>query len=534
QYCGNAAIEAPEACDGSNLNGKTCLTEGFVWGTLACASDCMGLDTSGCLDQYCGNDAIESPEACDGSNLNGKTCLTEGFVWGTLACATGCMAVDTSACLSQYCGNDAIESPEVCDGSNLNGKTCLTEGFVWGTLACATGCMAVDTSACLSQYCGNGAIESPEVCDGTDFNGETCASQGFAGGTLACAPDCGSLNTAGCSNYVCGNGAIEAPEVCDGADVNGESCISQGFVWGTLACASGCLTFDTSACLDQYCGNDAIESPEVCDGTALNGETCASQGCRGTGTLLCIDDCTDFDLTGCYAGHDEDGDTVDDNCDNCPTYTNLSQANADGDGVGDTCESPAGAGALSSISFFEPFLTITGWTLTGGTWTQQTDLVRGNSGGNTSAVFIRNGLALPANNYSVETTYYYNANDTAGGNYSGVTFAYKTDAGGTMVSAFACLYERDNKRLEIWEFGGGVWNSRRNATITTNANNGATRKIRAYVNDSGNIRCVFSDTAGTGDINWTKPGTTATTFTGAAGLRVYNDVTNFYSFIYYQ
>jgi hypothetical protein len=40
--------------------------------------------------QVCGNGAVEAGEACDVGNLNGKSCETEGFAGGTLGCAPGC------------------------------------------------------------------------------------------------------------------------------------------------------------------------------------------------------------------------------------------------------------------------------------------------------------------------------------------------------------------------------------------------------------------------------------------------------------
>ena len=46
----------------------------------------------------CGNGAVESPEQCDGSDLNGASCTTLGFDSGPLVCTAGC-AYDTSACV---------------------------------------------------------------------------------------------------------------------------------------------------------------------------------------------------------------------------------------------------------------------------------------------------------------------------------------------------------------------------------------------------------------------------------------------------
>ncbi len=45
----------------------------------------------------CGNGIVESGEACDGANLNGKSCTTQGFAEGTLSC-TGSCTLDVSSC----------------------------------------------------------------------------------------------------------------------------------------------------------------------------------------------------------------------------------------------------------------------------------------------------------------------------------------------------------------------------------------------------------------------------------------------------
>jgi len=47
--CSNEVVEFGEECDGANLQGATCTTQGFQFGTLACSASCT-LDTSGCTD----------------------------------------------------------------------------------------------------------------------------------------------------------------------------------------------------------------------------------------------------------------------------------------------------------------------------------------------------------------------------------------------------------------------------------------------------------------------------------------------------
>ena len=45
--CGNGRIEPGESCDGTNLNGSTCVSLGFAAGTLSCSSSCQ-LDAHAC------------------------------------------------------------------------------------------------------------------------------------------------------------------------------------------------------------------------------------------------------------------------------------------------------------------------------------------------------------------------------------------------------------------------------------------------------------------------------------------------------
>lgn len=47
--CDNGIAEFGEACDGENLQGETCQSQGFQFGTLACSASCT-FDTSGCTD----------------------------------------------------------------------------------------------------------------------------------------------------------------------------------------------------------------------------------------------------------------------------------------------------------------------------------------------------------------------------------------------------------------------------------------------------------------------------------------------------
>ncbi|HOE82652.1 MAG TPA: hypothetical protein PK329_06805, partial [Myxococcota bacterium] len=296
--CGDGILDGGEQCDGTNLNGHTCVTLGFGGGELGCSSLCR-FDTSGCTapPADCGNGKIDGYEQCDGSNFNGHTCKTHGFGGGELSCTSACR-FDMSACTAPppNCGNGEIDRGEQCDGANLNEKTCETLGFDGGTLGCTAACL-FDTNACTAPPlpCGNGEIDRGEQCDGANLNDKTCADQGFVGGELGCTSTC-QFDTSGCNN--CGNGVIDDGEQCDGANLNDKTCADQGFVGGELGCTSTCQ-FDTSGCtnVEPDCGNGVIDDDEQCDGANLNDKTCADQGFVG-GELGCTSTCQ-FDTSGC-------------------------------------------------------------------------------------------------------------------------------------------------------------------------------------------------------------------------------------------
>ncbi len=97
--CGNNIKEESEVCDGTDLGGETCKSQGFHSGTLACLPDCSGFDTTGCeIGDECGNNIKEESEVCDGTDLGGETCESQGFYSGTLACLPDCSGFDTSQC----------------------------------------------------------------------------------------------------------------------------------------------------------------------------------------------------------------------------------------------------------------------------------------------------------------------------------------------------------------------------------------------------------------------------------------------------
>lgn len=93
-----------------------------------------GADFSGAV--VCDSDGIIDPgEQCDGSNLNGQTCVSLGFAAGTLACTASC-TFDTSGCTSG-------SAPEcTLTASPSSGAAPLSGTLTWTTADNPTGCTA--------------------------------------------------------------------------------------------------------------------------------------------------------------------------------------------------------------------------------------------------------------------------------------------------------------------------------------------------------------------------------------------------------
>jgi hypothetical protein len=96
--CGNGVINGSEQCDQNNLNGATCVTEGFAFGTLQCAANCV-FDTSGCY-------TVRFTDNGDGTITDAQT----GSMWqkkGDLdgvpvACTSGAVCPDPHDADNQY------------------------------------------------------------------------------------------------------------------------------------------------------------------------------------------------------------------------------------------------------------------------------------------------------------------------------------------------------------------------------------------------------------------------------------------------
>ncbi len=150
-FCGDGLVNLlSEACDGQVPAGLTCEALGLGPGTLACSSQCT-LVTSACEAAPTCGDGLRNQlfEVCDGSDLGGETCVSQGHSAGDLACDASCGAFDVSACtLTPACGDGLINQPsEECDFPDLGGLTCDALGLGTGLLGCSPSCQ-LDIDAC--------------------------------------------------------------------------------------------------------------------------------------------------------------------------------------------------------------------------------------------------------------------------------------------------------------------------------------------------------------------------------------------------
>ncbi len=121
QCCGNGDDSDPgEQCDlGTAQNGNVC-TAAYDSTCNWCSATCQNETEQG---PHCGDGSINGPEQCDGTQLDGATCASEGAGTGDLTCNPTTCLYDTSGCtLPEVCDNgtcgpgESFENcPQDCD-----------------------------------------------------------------------------------------------------------------------------------------------------------------------------------------------------------------------------------------------------------------------------------------------------------------------------------------------------------------------------------------------------------------------------------
>jgi hypothetical protein len=266
--CGDDMVEGGEACDGTDLSGADCVSEGFESGTLACAGDCT-FDTSKCVAAPCEDEDIGSAigpavsvgntfgadndldASCGGMGGEDQTIRFTAPADGTYVFDTFGSGFDTKISLFGNCdvGSEIDCNDDVAMGNLLSlvqldmtmGESVLIviDGFD-GEFG--------DYVLNITQpgICGNDIINAFEACDGVELSGQDCGSLGFAGGTLSCLADCSAYDTSEC---------VYGGDCC--ADNMSPGCEDP-------TCTAAVCAFDDFCCLmtwDQQCADEATLEP---------------------------------------------------------------------------------------------------------------------------------------------------------------------------------------------------------------------------------------------------------------------------------
>jgi hypothetical protein len=268
----------------------TCQSLGYMYGTLACSSDCSSYDPSGCYNQVCGNGQVEGTEECDdGTAQMPETCGTgacEVTVADTcvncmnVACVPGepvpdtCNGIDddcdgsvdeelTQAC---YTGPAGTENVGLCRGG-----TQICVAGAWGS---CVGEVLPGVETCNPDVNNNNNID--ENCDGSDLDcGFTCDrdSDGYrdASRWYCFGNDCDDMNA-----------AIhpDALELCNGIDDNCNEEIDENL--GSTACGLGVCLHTVQNCIGgqtQICNPMEGATTETCNGLDDDCDGVVDNGC---------------------------------------------------------------------------------------------------------------------------------------------------------------------------------------------------------------------------------------------------------------
>jgi hypothetical protein len=288
--CGDDMVDAGEACDGADLGGEDCVSQGLGGGVLACLPDCSGFDSTGCM-----------------AGGMGDCCAAHG--------STGC---DDAACEAVICGFDPfccdVEWDGICADAALTNPACLDVG---GACPCPDEDIGGATGPAVAA--GNTGGDDDDMdgsCGGSGGNDRLILFTAPADGSYTFDTFGSSYDTKlslhlDCATEVSCNddasGGLQSQLQLDMVAGQRLRIVVDGYNGGT---GDWVLNITTGPVLPPVCGDGVVEAPELCDGANLNGQTCVFQGYPGGGVLGCAGDCSSFDPAGCidgpYACSDED------------------------------------------------------------------------------------------------------------------------------------------------------------------------------------------------------------------------------------
>lgn len=349
-------------CDDGNACtvGDHCLDGACVAdGSLTCDDDNICTDDSCDFALGCVNSLNIAP--CNDGNLctTGDTCqIGECVGAGVLACNDGNLCTDDSCDSQSGCqfapnsaacdDGNACTAADICGGGSCGGSVIVcnddspctddTCDVVFGCVFAVNKDACDDADACTTDdKCANGVcIGGLEIdCgDGNDCTNDACAVEfGCVYETLtgvACDDGNACTETDLCDNGVC-EGSGEP--VCGESGQCGEfycdpelGCVEELV---DVACDDGEPLTTDDWCTDGLCtGLDDLDEDGVADG-GYGGVCDSGQAWQ------CNDNCLDLPNA---TQADGDGDGYGDACDSCPAVPGPESGDSDEDGVGDACD----------------------------------------------------------------------------------------------------------------------------------------------------------------------------------------------------
>mgnify|MGYP001583740530 FL=1 len=154
-------------------------------GTCSTNSTCNV--TAGTCVANCGNGIIDVGEQCDGTNLSGQNCTTQGFTSGTLSCSSTTCQFNTASCTTTIgngvcnAGETCAQEPVACQGLQA---TCSS-----GNVCVSGSCQPTNGGVGCTNYCIS-LLHNPPYTDSVcTSNTGQCGSNGGtvqSGGNTIC------------------------------------------------------------------------------------------------------------------------------------------------------------------------------------------------------------------------------------------------------------------------------------------------------------------------------------------------------------
>jgi hypothetical protein len=188
-YCGDGYIEGDEVCDSSDFLGKTCVTEGFTAGSLACSADCLSISTAGCTTgggstppPTCTNDCSAGSEE--------RTCSNNYVV-----SVKNCGDYDDDVCL-EFGGEVLVKckSTEICSAGKCVAGNC--DSF-WNCSTWSLCLLGTQSRTCKNTLCAISDKTETQSCTICTENWKCKYTECSEGDSASYPYDCVDLNSCG-------------------------------------------------------------------------------------------------------------------------------------------------------------------------------------------------------------------------------------------------------------------------------------------------------------------------------------------------